>query len=147
MKIACLTARGGSPDPPLALALSVVLVVTTGGLGHAHDSQFSIGEQGVEGGAVKVEGGGSLSFDVRQGLAAGQVVDGDCVSLPVGAGEEDVAADGRVGFIRSSLQAEAALLRPRRPRSGTWTPRSRMMSLEDGPPTRRAMALSSWPLE
>ena len=33
MKIACLTARGGSPDPPLALALSVVLVGTTGSIG------------------------------------------------------------------------------------------------------------------
>ena len=29
-----------------------------------------------------------------EGLAGGQVVDGDFVSLPVGAGEEDVAADG-----------------------------------------------------
>jgi hypothetical protein len=48
MKIACLTARGGSPDPPFALALSVVLVVTTGGLGYAHDGQFGVGEQGVE---------------------------------------------------------------------------------------------------
>ena len=38
--------------------------------------------------------GGSLSFDVRQGLAGGQVVDGDFVPLPVGVGKEDVTADG-----------------------------------------------------
>jgi hypothetical protein len=91
-----------------------------------------------------VEGGGSLSFDVGQRLAGGQVVDGDFVSLPVGAGEEDVAAGGH-RIIRSSFQAEAALLRHRQPRSGTWTPRSRMARLEGGRSIRTAMVPSCSP--
>jgi hypothetical protein len=61
--------------------------------------------------------GGAQPVCEGKGLAGGQVVDGDFVSLPVGAGEEDVAADGH-GIIRSSLQAEAALLRHRQPREG-----------------------------
>jgi hypothetical protein len=61
----------------------------------------------VESRVVKVEGQVSLPFDVRQGLAGGQVVDGDFVSLPGSAGEEDIAADGH-GIIRGSLQAEEA---------------------------------------
>ena len=53
--------------------------------------------------------GGAQRVCEGEGLAGGQVVDGDFVSLPVGAGEEDVAADGH-GIIRSSLQAEEAAL-------------------------------------
>jgi hypothetical protein len=64
----------------------------------------------VEGRVVKVEGQVSLSFDVRQGLAGGQVVDGDFVSLPVGAGEEYVATDRRVGIIRGTFQVKEAAL-------------------------------------
>jgi hypothetical protein len=62
----------------------------------------------VEGRVVKVEDQVSLSFDVRQGLASGQVVDGDFVPLPVSAGEEAVATDrgvvsGREAFARAGL--------------------------------------------
>jgi hypothetical protein len=39
---------------------------------------------------VKVDGQ-VAPFDVRQGLAGGQVVDGDFVALPVGAGGGNVA--------------------------------------------------------
>jgi hypothetical protein len=44
------------------------------------------------------------------------------LGVACGAGEGDVAADRRVGIVRGSLQAEAALLRHRQPRSGTWKP-------------------------
>jgi hypothetical protein len=41
--------------------------------------------------------GGAQPVCEGNGLAGGQVVDGDFVSLPVGAGEEDVATDGDPG--------------------------------------------------
>ena len=79
-----------------------------GGAEYAHDGQLCVGEQGVEGRVVKVEGQVSLSFDVQQGLAGGQVADGDFVSLPLCAGENDVAADRRVGIIRGSFLVKEA---------------------------------------
>jgi hypothetical protein len=54
--------------------------------------------------------GGAQRVCEGEGLTGGQVVDGDFVSLPIGAGEDDVAADRRVGIVRGSFQAEAALL-------------------------------------
>jgi hypothetical protein len=52
----------------------------------------------VEGRVVRVEGQVSLSSDIQCGLAGGQVVDGDFVSLPVGAGGGSVSADRRRGI-------------------------------------------------
>jgi hypothetical protein len=81
-------------------------------------SHISLFKGKVEGRVVKVEGQVSLSFDVRQGLAGGQVVDGDFVSLPVGAGEEDIAADGH-GIIRSSFQVKDEITGSASPQSSS----------------------------
>ena len=67
------------------------------------------GEQGVEGRVVKVEGQVSLSFDVRQRLAGGQVVDGDFVALSGGAGDGTASAGRRGGICTGTGGAAIAV--------------------------------------
>ena len=62
----------------------------------------------MEDGIVKVDGQVS-PFDVRQGLAGGQVVDGDFVPLSAGAGEEDVAPGRRGGICTRAGGAAIAI--------------------------------------